>query len=672
MSFLNSVDYTVILVYLCVLIGLGLYLRKKATKSIQDYFLGGNTLPWWALGISGMASYLDIAGTMLIVSFLFMLGPRGLFIEFRGGACLLLSFMLIWTGKYHYRSKCMTGAEWMEYRFGKGWGGQFARLVSAMANIIGTIGSLAYLIKGVGLFLSMFLPFSPLVCSIILIGVATIYTMASGFYGVVFTDFFQSVIILFAVIIISVMAISKITDVSNFVALTAQVTGNHQWMSSAIQWETVMPKGYEVYHHLVLFTFFYFLRSVVGGVAEGADPKYFGARNERECGSLSFLWMVLLMFRWPMMIGFAVLGIYLVNDLFPDQAVMLQAAELIKSFVTNVSPERWPDVLSGIMNAPEKYPPELIQGLKSLFQSNWQSKLHLLSFEGTVNPERILPAVILFNIPLGIRGLLLVALIAACMSSFDTHVNRTSAYFIRDIYQRHLRPRAANRELIFASYLFILVLVVISYLLAYTVKSINEIWGWIVMGLGCGLIIPAMFKFYWWRFNGGGFAIGTIVGILGAFIQRLLWPGLVEWQQFTILSIISLAATIIGTFLTQPTDVNVVDHYYATTRPFGVWGPYKRKLKPEIRKTMSREHRNDLIALPFTLGWQISLFLLPMQFIIHSYEAFKITLIIFLVCLSGMYWFWYRNLPQKDRAFSDQDTSKAVDVFQTTTVNHKQ
>ena len=170
MHFLNSVDYSVIVTYLLVLIGFGLYLQKKASQSIRDYFLGGNTLPWWALGISGMASYLDIAGTMLIVSFIFMLGPRGLFIEFRGGACLLLSFMMVWTGKWHYRSKCMTGAEWMEYRFGSGWGGQFARLVSAAANIIGTVGMLAYLIKGVGLFLSMFLPFSPLVCSLILIG----------------------------------------------------------------------------------------------------------------------------------------------------------------------------------------------------------------------------------------------------------------------------------------------------------------------------------------------------------------------------------------------------------------------------------------------------------------------------------------------------------------------
>ncbi|MFZ1083252.1 MAG: sodium:solute symporter, partial [Candidatus Kryptoniota bacterium] len=90
-------------------------MRKRSSKTIQDYFLGANKLPWWALGISGMSSFTDMAGTMLIVSFLFLLGPRGLYVEFRGGAVLILSFMLVWSGKWHRRSNCMTGAEWMEY-----------------------------------------------------------------------------------------------------------------------------------------------------------------------------------------------------------------------------------------------------------------------------------------------------------------------------------------------------------------------------------------------------------------------------------------------------------------------------------------------------------------------------------------------------------------------------
>jgi Na+/proline symporter len=175
--------------------------------------------------MSGMASFLDITGTMIIVSFLYMLGPKGLFIEFRGGAVLILAIMMLWTGKWHRRSQCITNAEWMIFRFGEGFGGQFARIVSAIAAMVGTIGMLAFMVKGVGLFLSMFIPFSPLTCSLMMIGVATIYTMMSGFYGVVYTDIFQAGIILIAVVAISIMAIIKVPDAQSLSALAFEVTG---------------------------------------------------------------------------------------------------------------------------------------------------------------------------------------------------------------------------------------------------------------------------------------------------------------------------------------------------------------------------------------------------------------------------------------------------------------
>jgi Na+/proline symporter len=59
MQYLSSFDYVIICIYFAILIGLGLYLKKKASASLEDYFLGGRKLPWWALGMSGMASCLD-------------------------------------------------------------------------------------------------------------------------------------------------------------------------------------------------------------------------------------------------------------------------------------------------------------------------------------------------------------------------------------------------------------------------------------------------------------------------------------------------------------------------------------------------------------------------------------------------------------------------------------
>ena len=137
---LNVFDYTAIGIYFLILIAFGFILSRRAAKSLEDYFLGGRKLPWWALGMSGTASWFDITGTALIVSFLYMLGPRGIYIEFRGGACLVLGCMLVFTGKWHRRSGCITAAEWLPFRFGEGPGAQFARVLGALATVAGGIG----------------------------------------------------------------------------------------------------------------------------------------------------------------------------------------------------------------------------------------------------------------------------------------------------------------------------------------------------------------------------------------------------------------------------------------------------------------------------------------------------------------------------------------------------
>lgn len=649
MEYLQKTDYLLIFAYLIILLSFGFYLRKKASKNLNNYFLGGNKLPWWAMGISGMASFFDVSGTMLIVSFLYLLGPRGLYIEFRGGAVLVLVFWLLWMGKWHYRSKCMTGAEWMSYRFGTNWDGNFARIISAAAGIIFNVGMLVYMIKGLGIFLSIFINYSPMECSLIVIIVTTIYSMVSGFYGIVYIDLFQSIFLLIAVVAVTLLAMNIIPDADNLAFMVKKVTGNSNWLSSLPSINTEMPNGYKNYEPLAMFAFFYLMRNVFTGMATGNDARYFGARNERECGTLTLFWTTLMMFRWPMMIGFAIIGIYLVNDLFPDQALMAQVPILIKNNFANVTKENWPEIISGIANSPLKNPPELISSLSSLFGADWQQKLNLISFEGTVNPEKIVPAVIMYYTPIGMRGMILISILAASLSTFNSTVNSSAALFTRDIYQRYWNPEASNKVLIYITYLFIIIMVLIAFISAFAIESVNDIWAWLTMGLGAGLIAPAFLKFYWWRLNGAGFSIGTIVGVLSAFALKYFYPQLLEWVQFSILTIIGFATSIVTTYLTTPTNENILESFYTTTRPFGFWKPFKKRLKPEIRIAMENEHKNDLKSVPFNLVGQVLLFIMPMQLIIGTYQNFLISFSIFLICVLGMYHFWYLNLPKNQQ-----------------------
>ena len=643
MKYLTIWDYVIIGVYFAILLFIGWYLKRRASENIEHYFLGGKKLPWWALGLSGMAAWLDMTGTMIIVSFLYLLGPRGLYIELRGGVGLVLVFLMIWVGKWHRRSGVMTGAEWMVFRFGKDKWGTFARLSQVFAQLIFAVGMLAYAIKGIGLFLSMFLPFTPLTCSLIIIGITTIYTLQSGFYGVVVTDIFQSVCILAGVVFIVVLAVTKMSGV-DFAAVATSVTGNTQWTTTALQWKTEMPVGYENYSLLALVACFYLFKTIIQGAGMTGDSKYFGAKNSRECGLLSMMSGITLMIRWPLMIGFAILGIFMVRDMFPDQTVMLEAANLIKSHIGNVESAQWAGALSKIINSSAEYPTEMVSGLQSLFGDSWAMKLNLLSYEGTVNPERILPAVLLFEIPPVLKGLILVALLSAAMSTISIAINMTTAFLIRDLYQAYIRPKAHNRELIRASYVITVALVLAGVAMAYSTANINDIWGWLMMGLAGGMIIPLGLRFYWWRFNGGGFAIGTFVGIITAILQRIFLQGLSEWQQFALTITVGLIGSILGTYLTAPTNRDTLDNFYRKTRPFGAWKSFHGLLSPEMYTAMLKEHKNDLIALPFAIVWQISLFMLPMQLMIRSFTDFGITLVLFLVACAGMYKFWYLNL----------------------------
>ena len=232
---------------------------------------------------------------------------------------------------------------------------------------------------------------------------------------------------------------------------------------------------------------------------------------------------------------------------------------------------------------------------------------------------------------------------AASMSTFDTTLNMATALFTKDIYQGFIRPKANTKELLTATHLFGIILVAVGFIMGYYTRSINDVWGWITMGLLSGLAIPGILRLYWWRFNGIGFATGTFGGMTAAIIQRLYWPDWTESTQFIVLTLVSLVLTVIGTYLAPPADKKTLEHFYLTTRPFGFWRPFKKRLAHEIQVKLNREHTYDLLSLPFIFIWMVSMYLLPMQFMIGSYKAFAVTLIFFIIGVAGIYRFWYKN-----------------------------
>jgi Na+/proline symporter len=612
------------------------------------------------LGMAGMANWFDLTGTMIITSFLYMLGPKGLFIEFRGGAVLILAFLICYTGKWHRRSGCMTGAEWIAYRFGTGTEAKWMRFFKAFMTVVATVGMLAYLIRGTSLFVGMFIPMSPIMVTAGIVAFCTLYTMMAGFYGVVLTDLVQGAIVLVACVIVSIIAFNLVPSMDALAEVAQSVTGNSSWISSMPKWQTEMPAGYEMYQSLILFAAFYLMRNIIGGMGTGDESRYFGAKSDRDCALQSMLQGVTVAFRWPMMMGFAILGLFLVDQLLPTGNKSMQATAIVKTYHPDIEQGFWHELTTGIINSPEAYDPTMVQGLENTLGEEWQKRLPIVGYNGSVNPEQILPAVLLNSIPTGLRGLLIVAMLAAMMSTLTGEVNKTSAQVVKDIYQNSLRPKAKNRELILVAYISTAAIVAGSFWMGISAKSINSLWGWIIMSLTAGGLAPYVLRLYWWRCNAWGQIGGTVLGGIGAVTQRIIAPEMSELYQFGLMTGLSFAGTIGFSYMTAPTPMPILRNFYRTTRPFGWWGPLKADTEPGLLKKWQAEHRNDIISVPFVMTAQVTIFLMPMQIMIKSYSAFFMTLPIFIFAVIGTYWFWWRNLPPK----SDPGTDRADPLAQ--------
>ena len=593
---METIDLIIVIVYLFAIVMVGLIAQKKASQGIDSYFLGNRKLPWWALGASGMASNTDIAGTMINTAFIYALGTKGFFIEIRGGVTLIMAFLMVFMGKWNRRSQVMTQAEWMHFRFGKDKEGDIARIISAIAAIIMTVAMVTYFVLGAGKFVGEFLGIESLYASLLMVVLAMTYTLASGLYGVVWTDVFQGVFIFGVIIYVSFIAMTKVSLPNEFLVSVPMIDGSFQSIKTLVSdWtritpplEMSMPKGslYSIYNLFGISIMFYLFKVTLEG-SSGAGgymlQRYFAARSDRDAGLLSLFWTILLAFRWPLIASFAILGIH--------------------------------------------------HGIES----------------GTIisDPELVLPIVIKNYIPVGLKGFLIAGLMAAAMSTFDSTVNAGAAYWVKDLYQAYLKPNAGQKELVLQSRISSLIIVSLALLFSLTITNINEIWGWITMGIGAGMFIPQVIRWYWWRFNGYGYAIGTVFGIVSAIFTKAFGGQLAEYHSFLIASGTSLLGCIIGTFLTQPTDKNVLLNFYKITRPFGFWNIVKKELPKDNQKMIDEENNRDIISIIFAVPWQIVLFLSGMMIIFKQWTNFGNLLVIFIILSLGLYWFWFRHLSKE-------------------------
>ena len=173
--------------------------RARCIPRICDaYFLGGNNVPWYMLGLSDASGMFDISGTMVMVAWLFVYGLKSIWMPWLWPVFNQI-FMMVYCRVWLRRSSVMTGAEWIRFRFGEGTGSHLSHLVVVLYAMLIVIGFLAYGFMGIGKFAATMLPWQlsadPAVNNnlygLIITALTSIYVVKGGMLSVVFTEVMQ-------------------------------------------------------------------------------------------------------------------------------------------------------------------------------------------------------------------------------------------------------------------------------------------------------------------------------------------------------------------------------------------------------------------------------------------------------------------------------------------------
>jgi len=316
---LDSLDVTVIAIYIAAMAVVGLWCRRKAARGISSYFLGGREIPWWALSLSGSVSTFDITGTMWIVSLFLLMGIKSLWVHWVWGF-LMAAFFMSYMGSWVRRSGVLTGAEWMEKRFGAEAAGRAARAASAILAVVTCIGFIAYATEGLAKFSAAFLPegWSDTTCALVVVGATTFYTLLGGVYSVVLTDVIQTFLVLIASVAITIIAIVEVDP-----AVLAE-KAPPGFFELGFSWTLPHLEG-GAYHFFGALVMVYVAKGLLlnaGGPQQIYDfQRFLAARNDRDAAKIGALWSLFLSYRWSLTMGIAALALVMGFSEDPERAL---------------------------------------------------------------------------------------------------------------------------------------------------------------------------------------------------------------------------------------------------------------------------------------------------------------------------------------------------------------
>ncbi len=540
---LAIIDWLIIGAYIVFITIIGLYYRKKASNSLTDYFLGGRKLPWYIAGISMVATTFAADTPLAVTELVGKSGIAGNWLWWNfliGGMLTTFFFSRLWR-----RAEVLTELEFINIRYS---GKQATFLRGFKAVYLGLLMN-SIIIAWVNLALMTLIEvFFGIEGTDLLwimaaaMAIAMIYSTISGLWGVAITDVVQFVIAMSGSIILAIIVLSS-DKIGGIAGLKSQLPEQALSFFPKIGGENIAGTLTISAGAFLAFGLFQWWASWY----PGAEPGGGGYIAQRMMST-------------------------------KNEKHSIFATLFFQTAHYAIRP--WPWILVGlaaIILYPELSETELRLGYVMAMKD---------------------------FLPIGLKGLLLVAFLSAYMSTISTQLNFGASILTNDLFLLgKTKEQKEHKKNVNFGRLFTIAIMIVSLIITSQIESISGVWAFVIeCGAGLGMVL--ILRWYWWRINAWSEITATIVpffvygtvqllkyfmlqpiagvyaneipdDVLQAFMSNhayLYFPGSFFWTiGITTISWITI------TFLTKPTKESVLLSFYKKVKPQGAWKPVQEK-----------------------------------------------------------------------------------------------
>ena len=446
-------DWLIVAAYLAYVIWQGARLGRRSTDP-AGFFLAGRSLPWWAVGLSVMATQMSAITLIGTTGQAYSDGMR--FIQFYLGPPLAMVILSVTAVPFFYRARVFTAYEYLEQRFDAR-----TRTLTSFFFLVSRGLGVGVIIAAPAVILSIVLGWKE-VATIFAIGMSTtIYTMLGGVRAVTWTDVQQMAIIFVGLVTCVAVIVAGLPDSVTFsdALHVAGAAGRLQTLDFSFDLTERYTVWSGVFAALFLFLSYF-------GCDQSQVQRYLTARSVDE-GRTSLLMSAFL--KIPVQFAILLIGVlvFVFYQFQPPPLVFNETeaaraaasrpveyaavesatdalhaarARAAMTFATTRESDAGEAARERFIAANDAYLDKRREALDFIRNTNGDDAFTDVNY--------VFPVFVIGNMPVGVVGLLIAAIMAAAMSSVAAELNSLATASTIDFYKRHVRPDGDERHLV--------------------------------------------------------------------------------------------------------------------------------------------------------------------------------------------------------------------------------